>query len=276
MSATPMSWHLDEPLARRYAGDDLDPATAASVEAHLLGCAGCRASLAAALPAAARVDAIWTEVVDRLDRPRGRLLERVLCRLGLREGEARLLAATPSLQLSWLAAVLLALGFAVAAAHGADDAGAIFLLIAPLLPVAGVAAAYGPDIDPAHELTIAAPYRATRLLLLRSVSVLAGSLAVSAVAAFALPATGWAQVAWLLPSLGLTVTTLALSTRLAPSVSAGLVAGTWAVVVIRLAQLRQTGALAGGESQLIFLSLIVAAAVVVVVRRDQFDTRSST
>lgn len=278
MTTAPGTWHLDQGLVRHYVQATTDAVTAASVEAHLLRCADCRRSIAAqsADPAStARREAIWAGVVDRLDAPRVSVLERLLHRVGVHENDARLLAATPSLQVSWLAALLLVLGFAVAAAHGADEAGALFLIFAPLLPVAGVAAAYGPAVDPAYELSTAAPYRATRLLLLRTVSVLAASLALSGVAALALPATGWSQAGWLLPALGLTLTTLALSTRLSPAVAAGAVSMTWVSVVFNLTRLDRTEEVAGSTAQLAFLALIVAAAAVIAVRRDHFDTRSS-
>ncbi|HVE62414.1 MAG TPA: hypothetical protein VNB94_01240 [Mycobacteriales bacterium] len=278
MTTAPGSWHLDSALVRRYVDAATDAVTAASVEAHLLRCAECRRSIAAGTvdsASVARRSAIWTDVVDRLDAPRVGLLERVLRRIGVRDGDARLLAATPSLQLSWLASLLLALGFAVAAARGRDTAGALFLLVAPLLPVAGVAAAYGADVDPAYELSMAAPYRATRLLLLRSVSVLVASLGLAGAAALALPASGWSQAAWLLPALGLSVTTLALSTRLSPALAAAGVSLTWVSVVVRLLQLDRTADIAGASTQLSFLVLIVAATAVLAVRRDQFDTRSA-
>ncbi len=277
MTTAPGTWHLDQGLVRRYVDAAIDTVTAASVEAHLLRCADCRRSIAdesADSASATRRSRIWEGVVDRLDAPRVGFLERLLHRVGVREGDARLLAATPSLQVSWLTSLLLVLGFAVAAARGRDSAAALFLLVAPLLPVAGVAAAYGADIDPAYELSIAAPYRATRLLLLRSLSVLVASLGLAGVAALALPVTGWSQVAWLLPALGLTLTTLALSTRLSPAVAAAAVSLTWASVVLRFFRLDRTADIASGGAQLAFLALILAAAAVVAVRRDQFDTRS--
>jgi len=278
MTTAPGTWHLDQTLVRRYVDAVTDAVTAASVESHLLRCAGCRQAIAdeSADPASvARRALIWEDVVDRLDAPRVGIIERLVHRLGIGAHDARLLAATPSLQVSWLASLLLVLGFAVAAAHGRDEAGALFLLAAPLIPVAGVAAAYGPDIDPAHELGIAAPYRTSRLLLLRCVSVLVASAGLAGCAALALPAAGWSQAAWLLPALGLTLTTLALSTRLSPVVSAAAVALTWVLVVVKLVQLDRTAELAGATAQAMFLALIVAAAAVVVVRHDQFDTRSA-
>ena len=61
-----MSWHIDSETLQRYATGTATSATAASAEAHLTGCAECRALLAPAVPAP-RLDAIWAEV-----RPAGR------------------------------------------------------------------------------------------------------------------------------------------------------------------------------------------------------------
>ena len=79
----------------------------------------------------------------------------------------------------------------------------LFLLVAPLLPLAGVAAAYGPLVDPAYELALAAPLGSLRLLLLRAVAVVAVDDAARRwPRALALPGLDWTAAAWLLPSLG--------------------------------------------------------------------------
>ena len=51
-----------------------------------------------------------------------------------------------------------------------------FLLVAPLLVLAGVAAAFLPMFDPAFRLAVAAPFSGFTLLLVRSVSALAAAL----------------------------------------------------------------------------------------------------
>ena len=69
--------------------------------------------------------------------------------------------------LSWLLAEAVALGFAVARGqrrdrHDADVVRFLFLVVAALLPVAGIAVAFGPGVDPAYEIGAAAPMRADR------------------------------------------------------------------------------------------------------------------
>ena len=98
---------------------------------------------------------------------------------------------------------------------------AIFLTLAPLLPVAGVALSYGPAADPAYELTLAAPYSVLRLVLLRSVAVVTCTVALTAIGALALADNGWQAVAWLLPALALSAATLALSVRTTPDLGVG-------------------------------------------------------
>ena len=108
-------------------------------------------------------------------------MERALLALRVPEHAARLLAATPSLRLSWLLAEAMALGFAVLAANvasgnDADVVRFLFLVVAALLPVAGIAAAFGPGVDPAYEIGAAAPMRADVLLAMRALAVLTTSL----------------------------------------------------------------------------------------------------
>jgi hypothetical protein len=141
-----------------------------------------------------------------------------------------------------------------------------------VLPVAGVAAAYGPGIDPTYEVGVAAPMSGSRLLLLRSVAVLTVTTVLAGGAAVLLPGVGWQAIAWLLPALGLTLVTLALATATGPLRAAGLVMLAWAGVAWAVWRLTDDGfALFGQAGQLTMVFLAVAATVVVVVRRDRFD-----
>jgi putative zinc finger protein len=280
-----MTWHADAAQLAGYAGGELDPARAASVEAHLLDCPACQAGVAGAVPRD-RLERIWRGVAEVVDGPRPGPVERLLARLGVPGHTARLLAAAPSLHLSWFAAVAAALGFAVVAAHGGRSGPLLFLLLAPLLPVAGVAAAYGPGIDPTHELAVAAPMPGSRLLLLRAAAVLASTTLLAATAALALPDLGWLAAAWLLPALGLTLASLALATALHPAAAAGTVAFAWVVAVgatqwAAVRHLRDpfaapvASALFDPAGQLAFLALAVLAALLLARRSDRFDLEPS-
>jgi anti-sigma factor RsiW len=280
-----MTWHARPVELAGYARGELDPANASSVEAHLLACPACRAGVASGVPTE-RLDRIWQRVAEAADGPRPGLVERLLAWLGVPGATARLLAATPSLHPSWFAAVAVTLGFAVVAAHGNEGGPLVFLLLAPLLPVAGIAAAYGPGIDPTHELALAAPMPGFRLLLLRAAAVLASTTALAAAAALALPDLGWLAAAWLLPALGLTLASLALATVLHPALAAGAVASSWvgAVGVTQWAAVRHLRDPLGGPvgsvlfdpaGQVAFLAVAALAALLIVRRHDRFDIETS-
>jgi hypothetical protein len=272
-----MSWHIDDRTLAAYAAGGTTAVAAASTEAHLTTCADCRGRLVPRVDAG-RLDAIWREVDDRVERSALPWFERVLVRVGVSEDSARLLAATPSLRVSWLASLVVAVAFAVAAAGSSPRGLAVYLAIAPMLPVAGVAAAYGRHADPAYELAVAAPYSLLRLLLLRTIAVVGSTLVVTAAGSLLLLGHGWEAVAWLLPALALSTTTLALSARLAPVWAAAWVLGTWlAVVGVSSRQTHDDLAAFGVVGQLAALALTAAAAVAILRLRPAyaFDSRRS-
>lgn len=272
-----MSWHIDAETIERYAGGALTSAVAASAEAHLTGCASCRRRLAPAVPAP-RLDAIWARVDQRVDLASRPWTERALGRVGVGDDTARLLAVTPSLRGAWLASVALAAGFAALAADASPRGLVVYLTLAPLLPVAGVALAYGPAADPAYELAVASPYSVLRLVLLRSVAVVASTIALTALGGLLLADSGWSAVAWLLPALALAGATLALATRTTPVWAAAAVGTTWLAVV--LGSLRRSdgeSAVFGPTGQLVALMVLAVAVVVLLGSRSRlgYDTRRS-
>ena len=266
-----MSWHVGDTVIERYATGRLDAANAFSVEAHLLDCADCRARTAP-LADAARLEAVWAGVQELVDTPKVSPVEHVLLHVGVREHVARLLAATPSLTLSWLSAVALCLGFAVVAAHESERGAAVFLALAPLLPLAGVAAAYGPWLDPTYEIGLAAPMRAFKLLFLRSGCVLATTTMLTSAAAFALPHLDWRAATWLLPSLALVLASLVLATYMAAAWAFGAVAACWIGTVIVLRVGSGTAYLPfDAPAQAAFAAAAAAAAVLLAHRFRTYD-----
>jgi hypothetical protein len=221
----------DEEL-RRYADRESTPPWLWSTEAHLAGCPECRDRLAAAVDHSL-VPAGWARLDAELDAPKPGPLEAILVRLGVREHTARLLAATPVLRLSWLAAVAVTLAFTATAAHLAQAMAVpiLFLAVAPLLPLVGVAVSFGPGVDPTYELTLVAPLHTFRLLLLRCAAVLTTTTALSAGASLALPGYGLVVLGWLLPALVLTLLSLALTPRLGPVTATVVVGAGWAVLL---------------------------------------------
>ena len=261
-------WHLDDDLLDSYGqGRPMTPALAASVETHLERCPGCQARLVPAA-GAARLDAVWAGVVDGIDAPRVPLLERLLLRTGVPADTARLLAVTPSLQLSWLTGTAVVLALALAVAHSGDHGIALFLALAPVLPVAGVAAAFSARTDPLHEVAVAAPYSSYKLLLVRSAAVLVTTLLLAVPAAVLLPSAPWVAAAWLLPALALTSTCLALASRVDPLVSSVGLSIAWLCVALSgLTPRRDPLVVASRAPQLACLVLLALACTALVSQR---------
>jgi hypothetical protein len=268
------AWHADGEVLAAYGEGRLDAADRWSVEAHLTSCAACRLQ-ARALVDPARLERLRAALIDAVDVPRTGVAERLLVRLGVAEHTARLLAATPALRGSWLLAVAATLAFAVLAAwsYSGPDANLAFLCVAPLLPLAGIAVAYGPGIDPTYEIGLAAPLRKFRLLLLRAAAVLGPSTLLAALASLALPQLGRGAVGWLLPSLGLTACSLALATTVEPLRAIGITAGAWVVAVaVTVAPPAPSSVLFAVAGQVGFAVVALLAAVVVLLRRGRFES----
>jgi hypothetical protein len=269
-----MNWHIQSGVLERYARGEIDTPQAFSIEAHVPTCEKCSAELTTFVDAA-RLDRIWGAITTALVVPRPGTVERVLRRLSVSDHTARLLTATPSLQLSWFLAVGAVLSLAVAAAHVSDRGYLVFLVVAPLLPLAGVAAAYGPGIDPTYEIGVAAPMRGTRLLFVRAAAVLVCTVALGAGAALLLPELDWKVAAWLLPSFGLVTASLALGTFIHPLWAAGLVSGSWVAVTMagaRAAMGPLTARQVFGEIvQVVALVVMLLALVLLAARRDHLE-----
>lgn len=264
------SWHLDPGTAQRYASGTAGQVFSASAEAHLAACASCRALLVP-LVDSSRLDRIHRLVQEHVDRPRTGPVERLLLRLGVRPDTARLLAATPALRASWLLAVCSVLGFAVVAAGAGPDGTLLFLTLAPMLPVAGVAAAYGRGVDAMHEIVAAAPYSGFRLVLLRSAAVLTSTVVLAGTAELLLPGPALTGVAWLLPALALTSLTLALSLRLALTKAGAMVAIGW-LGAVTTAQLDLSSRYAGfgAVGQLTCLAVAAGSVTVLLTRQGRY------
>lgn len=279
-----VTWHADRPMLAAYQAGELSPATAASVESHLAACATCRSGLAT-MAEPARLASNWAAIEDRLDEGRQPLLERLLVRIGVREHHAQLVVVTPELRGPTIGAVVVLLGLVVLPALSGDasrDGGFyLFLVLAPLLPLAGVAVAFGGLNDPVHELTTAAPASAFELLLARVLAIVATTTILSAVASIPLP-NSWAAATWLLPALGLSAASLALSTWVPSHLAAAGLGTAWVTaafvswrvnqfdpeVVERFVALRPLG-------QVVFALIATGGAVVLVLRRETLEFRRS-
>ncbi|MEV6087641.1 zf-HC2 domain-containing protein [Streptomyces parvulus] len=268
-------WHVAEGDLRDYARGELAVPLLWSADAHLTGCAHCRGVLAE-LSDPAALDAGWERLDAELDAPRPGWFEGLLVRCGVGDGTARLLAATPVLRRSWFGAVaaVLVTTFLVAFSAGAVERPALFLALAPLLPLAGVAVAYGPVMDPTYEMAVVAPVHGFRLLMIRTVAVLVVALGVNGLASLAMPGYGLTALAWLLPGLALTTAGLALTPRLGPVGGPVAVAAVWVALLVLASAERGAGAplapfTAAGQG--VSAGLVLVGAGFLFVFRDRFD-----
>ena len=292
----PACAQLSGDLLARYASGALDEATAWSVEAHVPGCAPCRAVLAARLDGS-RLERNKSVLLTRLalpgPGPAGRLLR--WCRVP--DHVVTLLSATPALRRSYLAGVALVLAAAIGAAYllvpdglvggpavvGPGTAGAAlavgawaallpYLAVAPLVPLIAVAAAFSARLDPAYELALAAPVSALWLLLVRAVAVVAVTLVPTAAAALALPGPWWLASALLLPALAVCAAALAAATAVGPVTGAIGAGVAWLAVVTGAVAARHPAVAFGPVGQAAAAAVLVAAAAVLAVRRDRFES----
>ncbi|WP_017544982.1 zf-HC2 domain-containing protein [Nocardiopsis prasina] len=228
-----MSWHLTHDQLHRYAAHTADDVTAMSAEAHLTHCAHCRSLLPADED---WLDRSWADLRDVVDQPRRGAVERLLSAIGLRENTAKLLAATPQLYRAWLGATVLVLTMALAVAHEVPRGSLLFSITAPVVPLIGVALAYGRGVDPAHSLTSVTPLAGYRLLFLRTAAVLVPALVLCTTAALLMPSVSTLSEAvfWLLPALAMVAGCLALSRWMALSLAGGGVGAAWLLALVLL------------------------------------------
>jgi hypothetical protein len=224
------TWHIEPELVRRYVAGELRAGAAMSVDQHLLGCAVCRAAVGATVDPA-RTDRLWAEIREVVETPVPGPLERFARALGLVEATARLVAATPTLRGAWFLGAALVLTLAALAAGSDERTVALFVALAPVLPVVGVAYAFGPVGDPSREITAATPYPALRLLLVRTAVVVGSTLVPALLLSLLLPGRVLPSVAWLLPALAMAGVTLALADRVPAHLSATALVLAWAGLV---------------------------------------------
>jgi len=168
---------------------------------------------------------------------------------------------------AWLVGVTAILAFAaLAAAMGQDRGMWLFMAVAPVVPCLVVASSYDPWLDPALEPELVTPYPALRLILLRTIAVLALALPAVLISGLILP-TG-APFAVLLPAVGFVAVVLAASTWVSPLRAAVVVSSVWFAVVWLLAtRSGPPGEVLQARAQAGFTVLAVASFVIFLVRR---------
>ena len=273
-------WHVSDDELAQLAGGDSDDAAAWSGEAHLLACPSCRerlAAVSAGQPAAARsVAAVRTRLLADLPaqvpvaRGDGR---RRLTALSLGGSAARVPFLLAVVAVLAAAVVLDRVGHGVLGGDldGAAAGTGWLRLLAPLLPLGGVALAYGPTADPAHEVVATTPAGGLRLLLVRTAVVLAVTLPGAVV--LGLVTGGWAGLAWLLPAVAFTAGTLATGTVVPLELAAAGWALAWVLLagapLLRPAATGSAGqVLSPGASAGWAVAVLVVACAVLALRRE--------
>lgn len=256
------TWHVDAATLGAWVEGTSGPLASASVEQHLVRCEQCRAAVAGLAPIE-DVPGAWDDVLAEVASGRTGLVERSLTRLGLQAGDAVVVGAAPVLRIAWAAGLAAVLGFILVASMAGHDSGlALFLALAPLVPVAGVAAAYGPSVDPSYELALAAPYRMIRLVLLRSAAVVLTAVPLTVAAGILLPLDGAAAVAWVLPSLAFTLVVLGAGSWVDPWAAAVTVGAGWVATVAVSARYGDVLAVVAPTALVGYVVLIVAGALI--------------
>ena len=273
-----MTWHARRDVLAGYASGRTSRAQTASVEAHLMVCTHCQAELAP-LADADRLDGNLATILAAVDQPVRRWPERLLVRCGVSDRQARLVSVVPGARDPWIAsvAVMLLLAGSWAALNGTTRNTYLFLVSAPLLAVAAVAAVFATRDDPAREIVVATPAAGLDLLLARWASVVVPAFALTGLLAIAMPDVGWTAMAWLLPSVCMAVVTMMLASWLPVRIVAVAVGAVWigaasvsahrappAELIERFVAFRPAG-------QAAFAVGAALAAVVLVLRRERFE-----
>jgi hypothetical protein len=164
--------------------------------------------------------------------------------------------------------VLAAVGLDLADASATGRYPSLVLLLAPAVPLLGVAAAWSRGLDPAHELVVASPRAGLDLVLRRTVAVLAVVVPALTVAGLVV---GASPARWLLPCLALTAGALALGEVVGLHRAATGLALAWAAVVVApsLATERSPALLAAATLPAWAVATVVVA-IVVLVRRAAY------
>jgi hypothetical protein len=197
--------------------------------------------------------------------------------------DARLVAGSLALEASWCAASLVAVSFALLAANVGPSRTSLtlFLIVAPLAPLAGVALAFGRRIDPTFEIAQASPIPSIRVLLIRALAIL--GLTIPVLLMLSVPFGRVLAFGWLLPALALAAGALAAGTFVPLTAAAAGLAGLWvvgAVFSLSEAHRRTADAFAGRfvmlqwQGQLLCAVVAVVSLAVLAARRHSYEVVS--
>jgi len=272
--------HPARTLIERYADADerLDEASVWVLEAHLETCPACRDVVAARVyagePSVQEAGVSGSALLARVGSTLAGLIEAgpVPAPTPRRWLRVHRRWAVWSL-VPWLLMTALILLAALVLERTAPQRPSLVLLLAPVAPLLGVAAAWNRRTDPAWELVAGSPRSGLWLLLRRTVVVL---VAVIPVAMAVSLLGGHTPVVWLLPCLALTTMTLALGGRFGLHRAAGGIAVGWVGAVLS-PPLLSGGApvVLDAAAQPVWLLVAVVAAALIVLRVDDYRRLAS-
>lgn len=233
-------------LLASYAAGTASAGERRRVDEHLGGCAACRAELAqwrtvragvrraepAAVTPPARIVAAVLEQA-RASTETGGSDARQWIALQLLRAQLGLVAA----RVWWASALVMAVGFAIAAAGTDRSAGVVVSLVAPVVAAVGVAALYGPEVDPSLELALSTATSPRSVLLARLTLVFGYDVLLALAGSVLLTGFGagdglwWLIAQWLGPMALLSALSLAMSVWIGPSVAMSTALGLWGLRV---------------------------------------------
>ncbi len=270
-------WHVRERDLQAWVAGRASITAAVSIEQHVERCAHCQQAVGQVSHSAGtvvNVEASWAAIRDEIEPQPLPWLGRRLRALGVSESTTWVASAASSLTGAWATAVTLVLALVVLAGTLVGSPGdAVFLALAPVLPILGVASAYGSEVDPTYELTIAAPYSKLRILLLRSAMVVAVCLPLSVAAGVGLEGPWWIAVAWLLPAAAFLLVTLASATFVPPHYAAIVTALGWVTVAFSISRVGEPSDLFSATATMTYVIVAGVAAVVFVKRFQHLSTQ---
>jgi hypothetical protein len=208
---------------------------------------------------------VWLGVAAQVWRRQPGRLERLAGRLLRSPGLARALLTTPSLLLPWLIASVVVLGAGAAATLGTGQP--LVALLAPALAAAAIAYSYGPDVDPAWELSRSMAVSDRMVLLVRALAVFAVNAVLGLAASAASSSAAAVTFGWLIPMTAVCALALAVATVVRSAI-VGAAAGMagWAITVLsgRVASGQYTAVVTRAALVLPYLAVAVACTAVAV------------
>ncbi|MFC9426432.1 zf-HC2 domain-containing protein [Streptomyces sp. NPDC056987] len=266
--------HASARLIHQYARGDTLIATDEvwALESHLEGCGSCRERLAAAV---ATESPELTSLLSTVRSGLEPLLDEA-APMPRRRRWTRLSAWLTPVLAPWLFMPLCLTLIALLLEAVAPDFGEVspLLLLAPVLPLVGVAASWSRHLDPAHELTAATPRAGLYLLLRRTTCVLALLIPVLLVGGMV---TGVAAAQWLLPALAFAAAALALGSVIGVNRAVVSLGAVWGAVILAPALITsRTPFVLRPEQLRVWGLLLVLGVGLLIARRGVYSARGGS